>query len=42
MGMIACIRKNFGDWPSAKIGLHENFPLYGISAQESGNLHDCS
>jgi hypothetical protein len=18
----------FGDWPSAKIGLHENFPLY--------------
>jgi hypothetical protein len=24
-------RENFGDWPSAKIGPHENFPLYGTS-----------
>ena len=23
-------RENFEDWPSAKIGPHENFPLYGI------------
>ena len=22
-------RENFEDWPSAKIGPHENFPLYG-------------
>ena len=21
--------ENFADWPSAKIGPHENFPLYG-------------
>ncbi len=31
MGMLAWIRKklNFEDFPSAKIGSHENFPLYG-------------
>jgi hypothetical protein len=23
-------RENFEDWPSAKIGPHENFPLYGM------------
>jgi hypothetical protein len=23
-------RENFEDWPSAKIGPHKNFPLYGI------------
>jgi hypothetical protein len=29
MDMLARIRKNFEDWPSAKIGPHKNFPLYG-------------
>ncbi len=37
MGMIPRIharklnRENFEDWPSMKIGRHENFPLYGIT-----------
>jgi hypothetical protein len=30
MGMIALVRENFEDWPSAKIRPHENYPLYGI------------
>ena len=29
MDMMARVRENFADWPSAKIGPHENFPLYG-------------
>jgi hypothetical protein len=29
MGIIARFHENFEDWPSAKIGPHENFPLYG-------------
>jgi hypothetical protein len=30
MGMIAFVRKK-ENWPSAKIGPHENFPLYSIT-----------
>jgi hypothetical protein len=32
MGMIARVGEKITleDWPSAKIGHHENFPLYGI------------
>ena len=32
-------RENFADWPSAKIGPHENFPLYSSLKQVHVSVH---
>jgi hypothetical protein len=35
MGMIARVRENFEDWPSAKIGPHENSRYTVVSCHNS-------
>jgi CBS domain-containing protein len=35
-------RENFEDWPSVKIGPHENFPLYGsYGIGACASIHPC-